>query len=83
MEVYDIGGWAWNNTELVPNLWLWYSYLRSGREDIFRLAEAMTRQSQEVDVYHIGARFAGLGSRHNVMHWGDGRRSSRASAMLR
>ncbi len=75
---YDIGGWAWNNTELMPNLWLWYSFLRTGRHDVFRLAEAMTRHTQEVDVYHIG-RFAGLGSRHNVSHWGDGAKQPRIS----
>ena len=45
---------------LMPNMWLWYSYLRSGSEDIFRMAEAMTRHTGEVDVYHLG-RFKGLG----------------------
>ena len=75
---YDIGGWAWNNTELMPNLWLWYSFLRTGRSDVFRMAEAMTRQTQEVDCYHIG-RFKGLGSRHNVSHWGDGAKQPRIS----
>ncbi len=66
---YDVGGFAWANSELSPDLWLWNSYLRSGRADIFRLAEAMTRHTGEVDVYHLG-RFKGLGSRHNVQHWG-------------
>jgi hypothetical protein len=66
---YDVGGYAWDNSELSPDLWLWYSYLRSGRADIFRLAEAMTRHTGEVDVHHIG-RFKMLGSRHNVQHWG-------------
>ncbi|MBN2013490.1 hypothetical protein JW960_29440 [candidate division KSB1 bacterium] len=73
---YDMGGYAWDNTELMPNLWLWYSYLRSGREDIFRMAEAMTRHTGEVDVYHLG-RFNGLGSRHNVIHWGCGAKEVR------
>jgi hypothetical protein len=75
---YDIGGFAWDNTELMPNMWLWYSYLRSGREDIFRMAEAMTRHTGEVDVYHLGP-FKGLGSRHNVIHWGDGAKEVRIS----
>jgi PcRGLX-like protein C-terminal alpha/alpha toroid domain/PcRGLX-like protein central beta sandwich domain/Domain of unknown function (DUF6250)/PcRGLX-like N-terminal RIFT barrel domain len=75
---YDIGGYAWDNTELMPNLWLWYSYLRSGREDIFRMAEAMTRHTGEVDVYHLG-RLKGLGSRHNVIHWGGGAKEVRIS----
>ena len=66
---YDVGGFAWDNSELSSDLWLWYAYLRSGRADLFRLAEAMTRHTGEVDVYHLG-RFAGLGSRHNVQHWG-------------
>lgn len=66
---YDMGGYAWQNTELVPTLWLWYAFLRTGREDIFTLAEAMSRHCSEVDTYHLG-RYKGLGSRHNVRHWG-------------
>jgi hypothetical protein len=66
---YDVGGFAWANSELSPDLWLWLSFLRSGRADVFRFAEAMTRHTGEVDVYHLG-RFKGLGSRHNVQHWG-------------
>ncbi len=80
---YDIGGFAWANTELMPDMWLWFSFLRSGRADIFRMAEAMTRHTSEVDVYHLG-RFAGLGSRHNVRHWGDGAKEIRiAQAALK
>ncbi|HEY0943882.1 MAG TPA: Tat pathway signal sequence domain protein, partial [Opitutaceae bacterium] len=66
---YDVGGFAWDNSELSPDLWLWYSFLRTGRADIFRFGEAMVRHTTDVDVHHIG-RFAGLGSRHNVQHWG-------------
>jgi len=66
---YDIGGYAWDNSELSPDLWLWYSFLRSGDPDTFRLAEAMTRHTRDVDIYHLG-RFKGLGTRHNVQHWG-------------
>jgi hypothetical protein len=75
---YDIGGFAWDNTELATDLWLWYSFLRTGRADIFRMAEAMTRHTSEVDTYHSG-RFAMLGSRHNVRHWGDGAKEARIS----
>jgi hypothetical protein len=75
---YDIGGQAWNNTELLPDYWLWYHFLRTGRADLFRLAEAMTRHTSEVDVHHLG-RFAPLGSRHNVNHWGDGAKQPRIS----
>jgi hypothetical protein len=75
---YDLGGFAWQNTELVPNIWLWYAFLRSGREDIYKIAEAMTRHTSEVDRYHFGE-YAGLGSRHNVVHWGCGCKEARIS----
>ncbi|MBE8717037.1 exo-rhamnogalacturonan lyase family protein [Cellvibrio polysaccharolyticus] len=66
---YDIGGYAWDNSELSPDLWLWYSFLRTGDANTFRLAENMTRHNRDVDMYHAG-RFKGLGTRHNVQHWG-------------
>ena len=75
---YDIGGFAWDNTELASNMWLWYNFLRTGRADIWRMAEAMTRHTAEVDVYHIGEN-TGLGSRHNVSHWGCGAKEARIS----
>ena len=73
---YDIGGFAWDNTELASNMWLWYDFLRSGRRDIWDLAVAMTRHTTEVDVYHLGP-YKGLGSRHNVSHWGCGAKEAR------
>lgn len=78
---YDVGGYAWDNGELSPELWLWYSYLRSGRADIFRMAEAMSRHVGEVDTYHAG-RFKGLGSRHNVQHWGCSAKQLRISTAI-
>jgi len=75
---YDIGGFAWDNSELSTDLWLWYAYLRTGRADVFRMAEAMTRHTGEVDVYHLG-RFRGLGTRHGVQHWGDSSKQPRIS----
>ena len=75
---YDVGGFAWANSELSPDLWLWYAYCRSGRADVFRFAEAMCRHTGEVDVHHLG-RFKGLGSRHNVMHWGCSAKQVRVS----
>ncbi|MCR5270381.1 MAG: DUF6250 domain-containing protein [Prevotella sp.] len=75
---YDVGGFAWDNTELASPMWLWYSFLRSGRADIWRMAIAMTRHNSEVDTYHIGP-FAPLGSRHNVSHWGCGAKEARIS----
>jgi hypothetical protein len=75
---YDVGGWAWANTELMPDMLLWYSFLRTGRADLYRMAEAMTRHTSEVDNYHMGPFFP-LGSRHNVNHWGDGSKQPRES----
>lgn len=78
---YDVGGFAWDNSELSTDLWLWYYFLRTGRADVFHMAEAMTRHTGEVDVHHIG-RFAPLGSRHNVMHWGCSAKQMRISTAL-
>lgn len=75
---YDVGGYAWDNTELATNMWLWYSFLRTGRADLWKLAEAMSRHTGECDVYHLGP-YAGLGSRHNVSHWGCGAKEARIS----
>ncbi|KAJ7228433.1 hypothetical protein GGX14DRAFT_345881 [Mycena pura] len=75
---YDVGGFAWDNGEIASDLWLWMSFLRTGRNDVFRMAYAMTRHCSEVDFHHIGP-YAGLGSRHNVNHWGDGAKEARVS----
>ncbi|GHV86789.1 hypothetical protein AGMMS50255_0850 [Spirochaetia bacterium] len=66
---YDFGGCAWHNTELAPNLWLWHQFLRTGQAKVFEFARIMARHTSEVDCYHFG-KWAGLGSRHNVVHWG-------------
>jgi hypothetical protein len=78
---YDVGGYAWDNSELSPDLWLWYAFLRSGRADVFRFAEAMTRHTGEVDVYHLG-QWAGLGTRHGVQHWADSAKQQRISTAI-
>jgi hypothetical protein len=75
---YDVGGFAWDNTELGTDVWLWYNFLRTGTAEAFRMAEAITRHTTEVDVYHLG-QWEGLGSRHNVRHWGCGAKESRIS----
>jgi hypothetical protein len=75
---YDWGGHAWANTELGVPLWLWYSFLRTGRANVFRLAEAQTRNTSETNVYSLGP-MAGLGSRHNVVKWGCGSKEARIS----
>ena len=59
-------------------LWVWTSFLRTGRGDVFRMAEAQTRNTSETNVYHIGP-MQGLGSRHNVVKWGDGAKEARVS----
>lgn len=78
---YDIGGFAWDNTELASNMMLWYNFLRTGHADLWRMAVAMTRHTSEVDVYHDGP-FKGLGSHHNVSHWGCGSKEARISQAL-
>ena len=66
---WDVGGYAWDNTELAPTYWLWLYFLRTGNERVFRAAEALSRHAADVDMYHFGP-MKGLGSRHNVRHWG-------------
>ncbi|MDL2356462.1 MAG: Tat pathway signal sequence domain protein [Pseudomonadota bacterium] len=75
---YDHGGFAWDNTELGTALWMWTSYLRSGSPELFRMAEALARNTSETNVYHLGP-MKGLGSRHNVVKWGDGSKEGRIS----
>ncbi|KAK4238915.1 hypothetical protein C8A03DRAFT_14665 [Achaetomium macrosporum] len=75
---YDVGGYAWDNSELSPDLFFWLYFLRTGREDVYRFAEAMTRHTGEVDVYHIGD-WKGLGTRHGVQHWSDSAKQARIS----
>ncbi len=77
---YDVGGFAWDNSELSTDLWLWYYFLHSGRHEAFRMAEAMTRHTGEVDVHHVG-KFSPLGSRHNVQHWGCSAKQLRISTV--
>lgn len=76
--MYDVGGYAWDNTELASPMWLWYTFLRNGDLRSWTMAKAMTRHNGDVDTYHIGPN-AGLGSRHNVSHWGCGAKEGRIS----
>ncbi|KAF4872796.1 hypotheticall protein [Colletotrichum siamense] len=75
---YDVGGYAWDNSELSPDLFFWNYFLRTGREDVYRFAEAQVRHTGEVDVYHLGD-LKGLGTRHGVQHWGDSAKQARIS----
>lgn len=78
---YDIGGYAWDNSELSPDLWLWLYFLQTGRADVYRMAESLTRHTGEVDVYHLG-KHKGLGTRHGVQHWSDSCKQARISNAL-
>lgn len=78
---YDVGGYAWDNSELSTDMWLWYSFLRTGDPKAYRLAEAMNRHNRDVDIYHSG-RFAGFGTRHNVQHWGCSAKQLRISTCM-
>lgn len=66
---YDVCGFAWQNTELCNTYVNWLAFLRTGDYSIYRFARAMSRHTSEVDVYHMG-KYAMLGTRHNVRHWG-------------
>ncbi|KAK1144849.1 hypothetical protein N8T08_004862 [Aspergillus melleus] len=78
---YDVGGYAWDNSELSPDLFLWLYFLHTGREDVYRLAEALIRHTSEVDAYHIGP-WKGLGTRHGVQHWSDSCKQARVSSAI-
>ncbi|KAJ5764341.1 hypothetical protein N7533_003022 [Penicillium manginii] len=78
---YDVGGFAWDNSELSTDLWLWLYFLHTGRADVFKMAEAMTRHTGEVDVYHSG-KFKGFGTRHGVQHFSDSSKQLRISNVL-
>ncbi|KAI1137306.1 hypothetical protein F5Y05DRAFT_85438 [Hypoxylon sp. FL0543] len=78
---YDIGGYAWDNSELSPNLFFWNYFLRTGRADVYRFAEAHARHTGEVDVYHVGP-YKGFGTRHGVQHWGDSAKQIRVSTPI-
>jgi hypothetical protein len=78
---YDVGGFAWDNSELSTDLWLWLYFLHTDRADVFKMAEAMTRHTGEVDVYHAG-KFKGFGTRHSVQHFSDSAKQLRISNVL-
>ncbi|KAI1108012.1 hypothetical protein F5Y14DRAFT_147577 [Nemania sp. NC0429] len=78
---YDIGGYAWDNSELSPDLFFWNYFLRTGRADVYRFAEAHVRHTSEVDVYHLGP-YNGFGTRHSVQHWSDSAKQIRVSTPI-
>lgn len=78
---FDDGGYAWVNSESIPDWGLWLMALRHGRTDWLKAAIEMTRHNRDVDVYHRG-NFRGSGTRHNVNHWGCGDKEWRVSMPL-
>ena len=78
---YDDGGYAWLNSESIPDLGLWLSALRHGRSDWLEAAIGMTRHNRDVDTYHRGP-LQGCGTRHNVNHWGCGDKEWRVTMPL-
>ncbi|KAI9151359.1 hypothetical protein HJFPF1_08561 [Paramyrothecium foliicola] len=78
---YDVGGYAWDNSELSPDLYLWNQFLRTGDLSVYRFAEAQARHGGDVDSYHIGP-MKGLGTRHGVQHWGDSAKQARISTPI-
>ena len=78
---YDVGGYAWDNSELLPDLFFWTYFLRTGRVDAYRLAHDQVRHGADVDSYHLG-NFTGLGTRHGVQHWGDSAKQARISTPI-
>ncbi|KAL1654001.1 hypothetical protein SLS61_003403 [Didymella pomorum] len=75
---YDIGGYAWDNSELSPDLFFWGHFLRTGDAKAYRLAHDQARHGGDVDSYHLG-NFTGLGTRHGVQHWADSAKQARIS----
>ena len=68
------GRWGWCNSEWDPRHGVWIQYLRSGAGRWFRLGEAMTRHSMDVDTCHyhpLRPYWVGGCFRHSIDHFGD------------
>lgn len=74
--LFDNGRWGWTNTEGLPGLYFQQEYLRTGRRDVFFMAEALARHARDVVARQSG-RFFGTGTRHGVQHWSDGNHEER------
>ncbi len=74
--LFDNGRWGWTNTEGLPGLYFQQEYLRTGRRDVFFMAEALARHARDVVTRQSG-RFFGTGTRHGVQHWSDGNHEER------
>ncbi len=78
---YDVGGYAWDNSELSPNLFFWNYFLRTVVRTCTGLPKQHARHTSEVDVYHLGP-YSGFGTRHGVQHWGDSAKQIRVSTPI-
>jgi hypothetical protein len=68
------GRWGWCNSEWDPRHGMWIQYLRSGEPRYYRLAEAMSRHSMDVDTCHyhpLRPYMVGGCFRHSIDHYGD------------
>ena len=68
------GRWGWCNSEWDPRHGVWIQYFRTGEERYFRLGEAMTRHSMDVDTCHFNPfrpYMVGGCFRHSIDHFGD------------
>lgn len=68
------GRWGWCNSEWDPRHAVWMQYLRTGDPRYYRLGEAMTRHSMDVDTCHwhpFRPYMAGGCYRHGVDHFSD------------
>ena len=66
---YDMGGYAWDNTELVPTLWLWLMFMRTGRPDVFFTGGKAFKTRLGGGCIPYGER-TGAGIAAHVRHWG-------------
>jgi hypothetical protein len=81
----DEGRWGWINNESLVDMAIWLQFLRTGRRDYYRAAEACSRHVMEVDLinstqYTAKQNVKMCGRRHNVNHWGDGYVGPRVNA---
>ncbi len=68
------GRWGWSNSEWDPRHAVWLYFLRTGHVDSARLAEAMSRHSEDVDTCHfhpLRPYWVGGSFRHSTDHFGD------------
>ncbi len=79
--LFDNGRWGWTNTEGLPGLYFQQEYLRTGRRDVFFMAEALGRHARDVVTRQSG-RFFGSGTRHGVQHWSDGNHEERQATVV-